>query len=334
MNQCYVATVCHSTFIEITKPCEGLPPHSISHCSQPIIKRSMSETTSDNFKAMEIATTEEKAESCWCHGAAFLQRRTTWLWIVLVVTALTVYCTKQNGKEEVDGNPITNTDATLVNNPLPDSTPSSPNITHNMSFPGMNDTTTILECCSASVIVELERHFNSPIQPFSTLLYNYSHCGDFESVEIYPGCCGMQDNDPFGGLTIPDWVEHCTQGRNDLATNRNPYQYYDFTFYYDGCPATLLWSNRTCQQWMSDDKKDFVKNVTLVNGEFTGMVSSSGFFGNFSSIFLPDVSNSCWLMDCSWGEAEMEDCIQAAKENLHRVSLDEFVNTIKHVWCE
>lgn len=225
----------------------------------------------------------------------------------------------------------------------------------NASFPGMNDTTTTLECCAARVIVELERHYSqdSPL-PFTTLQFDNSNetmCGSFiESVENYPGCCGLpsnltNDDEPFGQGTIPFWVENCiplnsyTLGNETVNANMT-----GFMVYYDACPAYLLFDTRSCRDWINQTKTEpweIVDTVSLVDGEFTGtvVVSPNLWHGksgpNSTSIFIPDVFDSCWQIDCAWGgNPNTTTCIQFAQENLRKVSLAHYINTMKHVMCE
>ena len=227
---------------------------------------------------------------------------------------------------------------------------------HNSSFPGMNDTNTTLECCAARIIVELERHFSQNIAPpFTTLQFdnnNETMCGSYiESVENYPGCCGLpsnasDDKKPFGDGTIPFWVENCIP-LNDYATpDENPYENANMTgfmVYYDSCPAYLLFDTRSCSDWINQTKKlprEMVQNVSLVNGEFTGMVVTSPNKHERepqpeTSIFIQDVFDSCWQVDCGWGRTvNTTSCIEFAQANLRKVSLAQYVDTIKHVWCE
>jgi hypothetical protein len=219
-------------------------------------------------------------------------------------------------------------------------------------FPGMNDDTTKLECCPARIIVELERAYaaNKPL-PHSLLMYNDSEsmCGSFiESIENVPSCCGLPPDltdDGPGALTIPEWVEHCVL---DYAYQYDlPINYTGFMFYYDGCPAPLKWQNRSCSQWMAslvdDPSRDLTvlqTNLALVEGNFQGTVVE--FLNqrysnrkNVTSIFVADVFDSCWQIDCGFNKHVTEEkCIDFAQENLVQVNLENYVNITKRIWCE
>lgn len=223
----------------------------------------------------------------------------------------------------------------------------------NSSFPGMDDNTTLLECCPARIIVELERAFaaNAPL-PHSLLMYNDSMCGSFiDSIENYPSCCGLRvppnitdDDYFFPTRTIPEWVDQCIIDNH--IDPRDPHNNTGFLFYYDYCPARLSWDTRSCSKWMDDlvDKVsdfDIVQtDIPLVNGTFKGTAvhfrktKTNDDGGNHTSIFVPDVSDSCWQIDCGWGEVSTEECIDFARRNLVEVSLEHYVNATKEIECE
>lgn len=231
---------------------------------------------------------------------------------------------------------------------------------HNASFPGMNDTNTTLECCSARIIVELERHFSQNLPPpFTTLQFDNSNrssmCGSvIESVENYPGCCELpssftkdKNHSSYfgGGTTIPEWIEYCISSNDYYRQGKDRYadaNMTGFMVYYDWCPAYLLWDKRSCHNWINQMREapgEIVQNISLVDGEFTGMVMvRNNTFGdpwNGTSIFIPDVFDSCWQVDCRWGnKVSTHKCIQFAQDNLRRVSLAHYVDTIKDVMCE
>mmetsp|Transcript_92592 Transcript_92592/g.138795 ORF Transcript_92592/g.138795 Transcript_92592/m.138795 type:complete len:290 (+) Transcript_92592:1-870(+) len=227
---------------------------------------------------------------------------------------------------------------------------------HNMSFPGMNDTVTHIESCSALIIVELERRFSqNQSMPFSFLIFDNTHsgtCGScIESVENYPTSCDlppdiMTDDSPFGYLTIPEWVEQCIIPDHDYNGRPFPNNTGGFMFYYDACPAYLLWDKRSCQEWIptkAENPNDIhivQTNLSLVEGDFSGtVVITPSLWGepdrNDTTIFVPDVFDSCWQVNCSWGEdVSLDQCIQFAQKSLVRVSLADYVDTIKEVMCE
>lgn len=230
----------------------------------------------------------------------------------------------------------------------------------------MNDTNTTLEGCSARIIVELERHYSQNLPPpFTTLQFdnsNRSMCGSvIESVENYPGACRLpsslaQDDDNnntsptitlgmFAGTTIPEWIENCIPFNHNYEHGEDPYANANMTgfmIYYDRCPAHLHWDKRSCHDWINETTmlpREIVRNVSLVDGVFTGMAVVSGNTWddpwNETSVFVPDVGDSCWRVNCGWGRnVGTSRCIRFAQENLLKVSLAHYVDTIKHVYCE
>ena len=337
----------------------------------PFIKRiAMPSTSADNssrFQAMEIgtlSTTDDKDQPMWRRVGIFSSRHwPSLMWGSFVILAVVVYCTK-NGKETVvleeekhilessnKGQGQQSHDDFIGKNLISTGTEIAASRYHNTSFPGMDDNTTHLESCPARIIVELERHYSQNVSmPFSLLLFdnsNSSMCGTMiESVENYPGSCGlppdMQEDGP-GDLTIPEWVEYCIPDDDDPMSYNNT----GFMFYYDWCPAYLLWDTRSCPEWIAtkadnpQDIKIVENNISLLDGAFTGTVVASPSMWsnkpnkNQTAIFVPDVFNSCWQVDCGWSfTVSTDECVQFSQENLVRVSLEDYVNTTKKVMCE
>lgn len=274
------------------------------------------------------------------------KRQTPLLWITTLVAAIaaaTVYSTSSTtaGKGvTVSGEAGNVLDSSDSKNPR---VPGDANVLverryHNMSFPGMDDHTTHLECCPARLIVKLERHYSYNLpSPFSLLMYNHSMCESEAgaSIETHPSC-GITPlvsyDDGLASTTIPEWVENSVM--HDFDTEG-----YDI-FY--NC-AVLTWDSRSCPEYMAtlaDNPSDIhivQRNLSLLNGEFTATVAltpRSCIHGN-TSILVPDAFDSCWRIGCAYStNGSTKECIDFAVNNLVRVSLEEYVNATKRAECE
>lgn len=191
------------------------------------------------------------------------------------------------------------------------------------SFPGMNDNTTHPGCSAAHVIVDLHRHYRDylPITPFTPLLLNHSNCscGSIESNCCRPDDC-CSPNSLVDSLTIPEWVEYCDEDYLPMT---------DFVLYYDFCSAVFTWLRQSCSTLARNRVLVRVGTISLVDNEMTGWVM------NGSQVLIPDVFDTCWILDCSFLDKRTTDeCIQFAQENIVRYTIEDFVNIVKFVLDE
>ena len=217
---------------------------------------------------------------------------------------------------------------------------------HDRSFPGSDDNTTLVQTCPARLIVELEKSYSRGIAlPFSPLLLDFQHLGNIY-IENYPGGCGLNkafddDGDHFPTLTIPQWLDQCLTDNSDWMDELyrkyglKPDEMLSFAFYYDGCPADLVWNNFPCKKMIANQNSEIVQTIPLLNGSSFGQVMLGS--ENKARIILPDPArlDVCWGILCDKGnmDVSMDECINYAQAHLRQVSLEEFVDTIKKVNC-
>lgn len=218
--------------------------------------------------------------------------------------------------------------------------------THDMSFPGMNDSDTYVTC-AAPILVELERSYSMNVPPrFSTLLLDFTdedaRCDGSIGVESWEGGCSLSPGflESRGGswekITVQEWVRHCIP---DSLTA--------FMFWMDHCPASLSWNERSCEETMvpySDETdsptETLEERVPLLNGTVMGIVQTCSVKDQpptRTTILVPDpvALDSCWTVSCGWDyEVSTEDCIRHATNHLHHVSLDQYAKTVWPADCD
>lgn len=143
----------------------------------------------------------------------------------------------------------------------------------------------------------------------------------------------------------------------------NPYFMTGFTLYTDGAMAmeVLSWDHRPCSALLDaiDGPREILqKNIPLIHSSMNhGHLSNNKeqlkgdlivFRERYESrnipvgpnIYISDpTSDSCWIVDCgiSYETEEKESiprCVEDAQLGLVKVSIPDFVNNLKGIWCE
>lgn len=238
---------------------------------------------------------------------------------------------------------------------------------HDPSFPGRNDSSTLVNACAARIIVDLERAYSSNQSlPHSLLLLRdtsddaenndkkkqnyYGRCSEgIPSLEVWGSCCSlpislysitrnaMVWSSPFNG-TISEWVEYCRiespQSGGDAAKFLTA-----LTFWYDPCFPELFqfdWGNEPCEQVISigaSERQEILSsNLSLVGGQFTGtVVRTVDETSSTTAIYVPDrQSDSCWRISCNGG-IRAEQCMDFAQNHLVEVTLQDYVDVVKQM---
>jgi len=205
--------------------------------------------------------------------------------------------------------------------------------------------------------------------PYTPILYQRNYNNEsvlpppssfLESTEIvYPSHSCPWDVEDTKCQPVADFMLH-TCATSD--TPGDPDFMIGFTIYTDGAKVmrTLAWDYRPCTEVldsidghgetlqldiplpMGGNDKSSSRNKKMFHGDL--IVFRERYETRYSPvgpmIYIRDpASNSCWIVDCGvWKETDEKDhtpcCVEDAQLGLVELSVSDFVNNLKGVWCE